>query len=144
MPVCKNCGSRIDKFSKDVCPICGQVDPFSEKTGSETVEVTTSIDVNNEDYKPRHKKTMLILFITLGFFGIPFFYIYQKKSGLIFMLLNLVGIGLISFLFAFYAKLPVYAAILISLGAFLVINSATGLYLYFMPNLQDGRGDFIL
>lgn len=144
MPVCKNCGSRIDKFSKDVCPICGQADPFSEKRGSETVEVTTSIDVNNKDYKPRHKKTMLILFITLGFFGVPFFYIYQKKSGLIFMLLNLVGIGLISFLFAFYAKLPVYGAILISLGAFLVINTVTGLYLYFMPNLQDGRGDFIL
>ena len=123
MPICKNCGSRIDKFSKDVCPICGQVNPFSSQSGNETVEVTTSIDVNNEDYKPRHKKTMLILFITLGFFGVPFFYIYQKKSGLIFMLLNLVGIGLISFLFAFYAKLPVYGAILISLAAFLVINT---------------------
>ena len=144
MPVCKNCGSRIDKFSKDVCPICGQVNPFSEKTGSETVEVTTSIDVNNEDYKPRHKKTMLILFIALGFFGVPFFYLYQKKSGLIFLLINLIGMGVIGFILGFYAHLEIYAAILIAVSIFLVINSGTGLYLYFMPNLQDGRGDFVL
>ena len=113
-------------------------------TISETVEVTTSIDVNNEDYKPRHKKTMLILFIALGFFGVPFFYLYQKKSGLIFLLINLIGMGVIGFILGFYAHLEVYAAILIAVSIFLVINSGTGLYLYFMPNLQDGRGDFVL
>ena len=144
MPVCKNCGNRIEKYNKDRCPICGQVDPFSERVGTETIEVTTSIDVNNEDYKPRHKKTMLILFLTLGVFGVPFFYIYQKKSGLIFLLINMVGIGLLSFIFAFYAHLPVWGAILIGFALLYVVDAFTGLLLYFRPNLQDGRGDFIL
>ena len=144
MPVCKNCGNRIEKFNNDRCPICGQIDPFSEKATSETIEVTTSIDVENEDYKPRHKKTMLILFLTLGFFGVPFFYIYQKKSGLIFALINIIGIGLISFLFAFYAHLPIWAAILSGFAMLFAVNAGTGLYLYFLPNLQDGRGDFIV
>lgn len=144
MPVCKNCGNRIEKFNKNRCPICGQVDPFSEVVSTETIEVTTSVDVDNLDYKPRHKKTMLLLFIFLGFFGVPFFYIYQKKSGLIFLLINLIGMGLISFIFAFYAKLPIGGAIGIAVAIFLLINSATGLYLYFLPNLQDGRGDFVI
>ena len=144
MPVCKNCGNRIEKFNTNRCPICGQVNPFDEQVSTATVEVTTSVDVDNSDYKPRHKKTMLILFITLGFFGIPFFYMFQKKSGLIFAAINIIGIALISFIFAFYAHLLVGVAIAIALAIFLVINSGTGLYLYFMPNLQDGRGDFIL
>ena len=24
MPYCRNCGARITKFEKDICPVCGQ------------------------------------------------------------------------------------------------------------------------
>lgn len=143
MPVCKNCGSRIDKFNKDRCPICGYENPFNED-GVKTVEITSNIDEKLSDYNPKKKNTMLILFIVAGFFGIPFFYIKQIKSGLILLLINMVAIGLVSFILAFYAKMPVYAAILIGFGMMLLVNSIAGIVLYRTPNLKDGDGEFII
>lgn len=143
MPVCKNCGSRIDKFNKDRCPICGYVNPFNEN-GVKTVEITSNIDEKISDYKPKKKKIMLILFIFLGFFGVPFFYIKQNKSGLILLLLNMVAIGLLSFILAFYAKLPVAVAIIISFASMLIINTVAGFVLYRTPNLKDGNGEFVI
>ena len=143
MPVCKNCGSRIDKFNKDRCPICGFENPFDEN-GQKTVEITSNIDVESGDYKPRRKSTMLVLFISLGFFGIPFFYMHENKKGIIFLLLNLLGMGVVGFILAFYVKLPIGAAIAIAVGIMLIINSVTGLLLYRTPNLKDGNGEFII
>ena len=143
MPVCKNCGSRIDKFNKDRCPICGYVNPFNEN-GVKTVEITSNIDEKISGYKPKKKKIMLILFILLGFFGVPFFYIKQNKSGLILLLLNMVAIGLLSFILAFYAKLPVAVAIIISFASMLIINTVAGFVLYRTPNLKDGNGEFVI
>ena len=106
MPVCKNCKTRIDKFSKDRCPICGVEHPF-EGTTSETIEVTTSVDINDQkNYRPCTKKTVLILFIVLGFFGVPFYYMHHVKKGLIYALINLLAIGAITFLLGFYIPMP--------------------------------------
>ena len=82
MPYCKNCHSRIDKFNKDRCPICGQERPLDDVT-SDTIEITTSVDVNdlNLNYHPRQKKKLLIYFLTLGIFGAPFFYLYDTPRG---------------------------------------------------------------
>lgn len=143
MPTCKNCHSRIDKFNKDRCPICGVENPF-EGVSSETIEITTNIDIDTKDYHPRKKKTLLLYFITLGFFGVPFFYMYQKKMGLYYMLINLVSITLIGFFFGFYAKMNYLVAYVIAISVLLVLNSAMGLYYFFAKNLKDGRGEFIL
>lgn len=144
MPYCKKCGHRIQKFDGDRCPICGEVNPF-EGVSSETIEITSEVnEETDKNFKPRKRKTMLVLFLTLGFFGVPFFYIYQKRMGVLYMLLNLVSIALISFIFVFYAKLLIPFAILIAIGALLLINAGTGLYLYRLPNLKDGRGEFII
>ena len=48
MPKCKNCNNRIDRFNKDRCPICGVTFPF-EGMNSDTVEITTNIDVDSVD-----------------------------------------------------------------------------------------------
>ena len=142
MPTCKNCGSRIDKFNKDRCPICGFENPFNEN-GVKTVEITSNIDEKLSDYHTRKKSTMLVLFILLGFFGVPFFYLHQKKNGFIFLALNLIAIGLVSFILAFYAQLMVVAAILIAFGAMMVVNTISGIILYKTPNLKDGNGEFV-
>ena len=144
MPTCKKCGNRIEKFHKDRCPICGQVRPFEGFDSNATVEITTEIDVDNLDYKPRKKSTLLILFITLGFFGIPFFYIHQKKMGILYMLINVVGIALISFILAFYGHFEIFASVLIAIGALLLVNVGVGLFYYNTKNLQDGKGDFVV
>ena len=143
MPICKNCGSRIDKFNKDRCPICGVEAPF-EGVSSETVEITTSIDVDSRDYHPVKRKTLLILFITCGFFGIPYFYLHRKKLGFIYAALNLSGIGLIGFLLGFYTALGFLFGYLIALAIFIAFNFGVGLYYYLSPNLKDGRGDFLI
>ena len=73
MPVCKNCNSRIDKFNKDRCPICGVERPF-EGVSSDTVEVTSRIDSGDVkiDYHPRKRKTLLTLFALCGLFFCKF------------------------------------------------------------------------
>lgn len=143
MPTCRNCHSRIDKFNEDRCPICGVEKPF-EGLNSDTIEITTSIDVDNQDYHPRQKKTLLLLFIFLGFFGVPYFYLYQKRNGLIYLLLNVIGISAITFILGFYASIPYYFSFLIALGIFMLLNSGLGLYYFFKNNLKDGRGEFII
>ena len=144
MPVCKNCKNRIEKFNKDRCPICGQVNPFEGAEVSETVDITTALDVASADYHPRKKRTMLLMFIFLGFFGVPFFYIYQKKMGIIYAIINLGCIALFSFLFAFYGGFLIGVAIAISVAILFALNVGVGLFTYRIPNAQDGHGEFII
>ena len=144
MPVCKNCKSRIDKFSKDRCPICGVENPFDGMT-SETIEVTTSVDINDhKSYRPCTKKTALILFITLGFLGVPFFYLHETRKGFIYGGLNLLSIGAMTFLFGFYMNIPYYFAALIGVGIMILMNTVLGVIFYNRPNMKDGRGEFII
>ena len=143
MPICKNCGSRIEKFNKDRCPICGVENPFTGD-GAKTVEITSNIEAGSSDFRPKKRKTMLILFIVLGFFGIPFFYIKENKKGFILFALNLITIGLLGFIFTFYGGLSIVASIFIGVGAMWLVNSFTGILLYRIPNLKDGNGEFII
>ncbi|MCR4911726.1 MAG: DUF2157 domain-containing protein [Bacilli bacterium] len=143
MPICKNCGSRIEKFNKDFCPICGCKSPFAQD-GEKTVEITSNIEVGNSGYQPKKKSTMLMFFIFFGFFGIPFFYLKQIKSGIILMIINLIGIGALSFIFAFYAQLPIYWSVIIAILLLLVVNTVAGLVLFRTPNLKDGNGEFVI
>lgn len=143
MPICKNCNSRIDRFNKDRCPICGVVNPFEGMT-SETIEITTSVDETTKLYKPCKKLTMLLLFIFLGFFGVPFFYIKQPKIGVYYLLINLIGIGAVGFILGFYSGIGMILGYVIAVIIFLVINSIVGVIMYKKNNLQDGRGEFII
>ena len=144
MPTCKNCGNRIEKFHTDRCPICGQVKPFEGFDSNATVEITTSVDVNNLDYKPRNKKTLLVLAILLGYFGAPFFYLKNKVGGIIQLCANMVAIASITLIMFLAVSLPIYVALIIAFGALLVVNTIIGLNLFLKKNLQDYRGDFVV
>ena len=63
MPVCRHCGTRITKFDTDRCPVCGELNPLEGVT-SDTVEITTEIDLSDE-----LKKTYLSQ-IPAGRFGV--------------------------------------------------------------------------
>ena len=81
MPNCRNCGARITKFDKDICPVCGTKNPL-QGVGSETMEVTGQIDLNGfaEGQKVIcRRKKLLLYFLALGFTGAPFFYLKKKK-----------------------------------------------------------------
>ena len=107
MPICKNCKKRIERFNKDRCPICGVEHPF-EGMSSDTIEITTSIDVENinVDYHPRQKKKMLLLFCLAGITGIPFFYLHKKALGFIQIAWSVIIFSLISFLIWYFTDIP--------------------------------------
>lgn len=145
MPKCKNCNNRIDRFNKDRCPICGVTFPF-EGMNSETVEITTNIDVDGveTDYRPCRKKELFLFFVLLGIFGAPFFYLKKKKEGIIQLVSNVVVIALMSFLLAYFTSLDVLYSILISIGSMYLLNIVFGLVVIAQPNLKDGNNQFII
>ena len=143
MPICKNCGSRIEKFNKDLCPICGTKKPL-EGVSSETVDITGQIDIGNSDFKFRQtkKSTLLLLFVLVGFTGAGFFYMKHKKYGLIYLIASLILIGLGGFLISLTPNMMPWG-FLIAYGVSEVLGIILGLYLFFKKNLKDGQGEFI-
>ena len=146
MPNCRNCGARISKFDADICPVCGTKDPL-KGVSSETVEITSQIDLNNfvEGQKiVCRRKKLLILFIACGFTGIPFFYLKNKKLGIIWLLLNLVLLGGLFVLFFLPIALHIALAIILPIIIIYAINSIVGVIYNFIPDLKDGEGEFVV
>ena len=146
MPVCKNCNARISKFDKDVCPICGCVDPISTEHG-ETVDITSNISLENElkkEVKVRKKSVALILALVLPFFGTPFYYLRYYKNGLVWFLMNAVFIGVL-FVIAYFLVLKnsLLWSILAPLIVAYLCNIALGVMLFTKKDYKDGRGELV-
>ena len=78
MPKCKNCGARLSKLDNDICPVCGEKNPLLG-VSSETVEITSQLDIQSDEFKDYHPKKRFVAFILstcLGFTGAPFFYLH--------------------------------------------------------------------
>ena len=145
MPNCKNCGARISKFDADMCPVCGVKKPLEGVT-SETVEITTELNVEDpafKDYKGTKRITACLLSAFLGVFGVGFFYTKRSKTGLIWLLINLVLIGGVGSLLAFVVKMDIVWSFIIPLVALYLVNIAIGLYFLLKPDLKDGNGEFM-
>lgn len=146
MPNCKNCGARISKFDKDICPVCGTKNPL-DGVSSETVEITSQIDLNNfvEGQKVVcRRKKMLVLFLACGFTSIQFFYLKKKKLAVIWLIINLLILGGLFALLYLLPNVPLAVAIIIPILATYVINSIYGAIYYFLPDIKDGEGEFIV
>ena len=146
MPNCRNCGARISKFDKDICPVCGTKNPL-EGVASETVEITSQIDLNNfvEGQKVvRRRKTLLILFIACGFTAAQFFYLKKKKFAILWLILNLLFIVGLFFLLSMFPGIHIITAIIIPIVLTYVVNSIMGAIYYFLPDLKDGEGEFVV
>lgn len=146
MPNCRNCGARLSKFDADLCPVCGIKNPL-QGIDSETVEVTSQIDLNDmkEGQKVvRRRKSMILLFFTLGFTGAPFFYIKKALLGLVWLLCNLAVIAGLFCLFYFAIHAHIALAIVIPVVVVYAINAIVGAIYNFLPDLKDGEGEFIV
>lgn len=145
MPTCRECHSRISKFDKDICPICGCKNPLIGGT-SETVEITSQIDLNGEDYKeykPKKRTVLFVLSMFLGFVGAPFFYLKKNLWGVISLIINLGFIGGIGTVFALCTPLGYSLGYVIALIISIVINTVIGLVFLFKDSIKDGNGEFI-
>ena len=146
MPNCKNCGARISKFDKDICPVCGTKNPL-EGVSSETVEITSQIDLNNfvEGQKVVcRRKKMLILFCACGFTAAQFFYLKKKKFAIIWLVINLLITGGLFFLLSMMSGIPLAVAIIVPIVTTYVLNSIMGAIYYFLPDLKDGEREFVV
>lgn len=145
MPVCKNCNSRISKFDKDICPVCGCVDPISTEH-SETVEITSNISLENElgkGVRVRKKSIALTLALLLPFFGTPFYYLRFPKKGLIWMAINLAFIGILFVLAYFLILKNLLWSIIAPLIIAYIFNIWLGIFLYTKKDYKDGYGELV-
>ena len=145
MPVCKHCGSRITRFDKDICPVCGEKAPL-EGVSSETIEITSNFNLNEEEFKtfrPCTRFKVFLLFTLLGWTGAPIFYTRYVLQGFLWLLINLVIIGGVGSLLAFMTPLGILWGYLIMLIAAYVINIGVGIFSYLKRNLKDNRGEFL-
>ena len=145
MPKCKYCGSRITRFDKDICPICGEKDPL-EGVSSETIEITSNLDLSAaelKEFKPTTKFRTFLLFCFVGWTGAPLFYLDYYNQALIWLFLNAAFIGGVGSALSFATALGVPWGYIVALSIAYVINIFAGLYAFFKHNLKDGRGEFL-
>lgn len=145
MPKCRNCGGRITRFDKDICPICGEKNPLAG-VSSETVEITSNLDLNDvelKNFKPSTRFKTFILFILIGWTGAPMFYLRYIRIGLIWLFIN-ASIFIASFLpLLLLTNLGLLFSLLIAISIIYIINIIMGIIAYFKHNLKDGRGEFL-
>ena len=145
MPNCRHCGARIEKFHKDRCPICGELNPL-DGVSSETIEITSQIQKSDIEYKKlkiKKKKTFCILSCLLGWTGAAFFYIKHKKPGFIWLIGNTLMIGLL-FLLLFLFKTHIAICLGVSFGLVYLANIVFGIsVLHHASSLKDGDGNLV-
>lgn len=146
MPKCRNCGARLSKLDKDICPVCGFKNPL-EGVSSETVEITSQLNFDSEEfetYKPCTKVTTLALFASIGWTGAGLFYLSYFHLAIIWAAFNIaVLIGGVGSILAFLTPVGMLWGYLIMVIAAYVINLIVGVVLYLKPNMKDGRGEFL-
>ena len=146
MPSCRNCGARLSKFDRDICPVCGTLKPL-EGVESETVEITSQVDLSGFQAGQkvvRRRKTLLLYFLLIGFTGAPFFYLKQKRNAFLWLVINLAVIGGLFVFFFLALNLHIALAIILPIVTVYILNICVALIYYFLPDLKDGEGEFVV
>ena len=112
-----------------------------------SVEITSQVDLSEfqEGQKVvRRRKKMLILFLSIGFTGLGFFYLKKKKEALLYIVINLLLFTSGFLLLHLLAGLNIALSIILPLIAVYLVGAIFGLVYYFTPNLKDGEGEFVV
>jgi len=145
MPKCKNCGARLSKFDKDICPVCGVQRPL-DGVSSETIEITSNLDLSSpefKDFKPHTKLGLFLWFALLGWTGAPYFYLKYPKCGVVWIILTILIEGGLGCALLFGAKMSPLWSFLIPAISIYIINIIFGILFFFKKNLKDGNGEFL-
>ena len=145
MPKCKNCGSRITRFDRDICPVCGEKDPL-QGVSSETIEITSNLDLSPaelKEFRPVTRFRAFLFFAFIGWTGAPLFYLNYYYQALLWLFFNLAFIGGIGSIFSFVSGFGLPWGYLIALAIVYVFNFGAAIFIYFKHNLKDGRGEFL-
>lgn len=145
MPNCKNCGARLSKFDKDICPVCGMKKPL-DGVNSNTIEITTEIQsVKGEfsNYKTKSRIVACVLSILFGWTGAPFYYVKHFLSGVFYFLASIIFAGGLFAIFYFFISMELLFCILIPIIVIYVINLILGIVFLYYHDLKDGNGEFL-
>jgi len=143
MPKCRNCGSQLSKFDKDICPICGTKEPLKGVT-SDTLEVTSEISLDADvAFRVCLKRTMFIFFVTLGVFGAGFFYLKKIKTGIIWLICHLFVIAIAILSLYNFANLSLQLSIILPICVGYLLNILIGIVFCLNPSLKDGEGEYV-
>lgn len=97
MPKCSKCSHDLTIFDKDLCPFCGQPQPFDEnqKVEGDTTQFVDNVESIKEAklYKRKKLSTYCILMSTLGIFAAHLFYIKSTMKAIYLLFANLAFIG---------------------------------------------------
>lgn len=138
---CKNCGEKLTKFNKEICPYCGCQNPLSESV-AETDTTKAVSYVKEEEIKINQKsfKTFLLLTYFLGIFGIEYVYLNKIKE-FIFTLIANLAIYICIFFICFASKMDVWAIILVPFIVLYILSIGYGLFLTFGKSIvKDNNG----
>lgn len=146
MPSCRNCGARLSKFDKDICPVCGTKNPL-QGVSSETIEITSQVDMS--DFKEgqkivKRRKTMLLIALLLGWTGAMFFYLKKAKAGFIWLLINIILLAASFSLFYFALSMNIALSIVFPIVLIYVYNAICAVLFYCTKDLKDGEGEFVV
>ncbi len=145
MPTCRNCHSRLNKFDKDICPVCGCKNPFMGMP-SDTIEITQEIgsipDVR-EQYRPKKRKFAVILSLFVGFSGATFFYLGYYLSAILYLCMNIIIAGCLFLALYFGLAIDVYICLGVCIGILYLVNIVlAGIFIY-RKDIKDSRGELL-
>lgn len=142
MAKCKYCHESITRLDKEVCPFCGGLKPL-DGTDTSTQDITKVIGQVETKVEIKHKKRLIaaLLSFFLGFFGLQFFYVGKKVTGLASIALTLVVIG--GFGGGFFAIFGNVLSFIITAAVVEIVNIVFGLDFLLSHNVVDSNGEFL-
>ncbi|MDY0178090.1 MAG: TM2 domain-containing protein [Erysipelotrichia bacterium] len=143
MPNCRKCNTRLTKFEKDICPVCGCKNPLEGMT-SETMEITAEISAVGDlvkDYHPKTRTACFVLSILFGWTGAVYFYLRKVSKGIVWLLINLVLLG--GLFTAFYFLNLDWLAYLLPIVIVYIFNIAMAFRFFYAMDYRDGQGNFL-
>ncbi len=138
---CKNCGEKLTKFNKEICPYCGCKNPLSESVAETDTTKAVSF-VNEEDVKVKNKsfKTFILLTYFLGIFGIEYIYLNKKKDFCFALGGNLL-IYICLFFIIYACSKEIWILILLPILFLYILNILYALFLTFnKAKINDKNG----
>ncbi|MCR5491506.1 MAG: TM2 domain-containing protein [Bacilli bacterium] len=144
MPYCKSCHAKISKFDTDICPHCGERNPIDPDYA--TMDITKRFDLMGDNeplYRSKSQKTASILSMTLGYFGVHFFYIKKINFGIFAILATLVLVGGIGSALYFGADVHPAISYLAPFAAVWVYWLVYGILFSKRNSPKDGEGEFL-
>ena len=145
MPSCRNCHSRLTRFDKDICPVCGCKEPFlgmSTETNEITQEIS-SINDSNIQYEAKKRNFAVFLSVIGGFFGLPFYYLGFFMSGIIYLLISIICAGAIFLIMYFGGHLDLLISLCVPIGLLFLSNIVLAFVIGLNKNLKDRHREFL-